>query len=171
MRKTTDNLPTFDFEVVITAPDGRTETITIGRSPSEAEACQRALSWPTRTGHSARVEKTLREHAPYSTPLSDCTESFNDGHWELHDAQGRLCASEHGGGHLVTAYEILIGQHRGAAWKTIGLLKTLRQAIREQSAQMMPIELPRYGATHREITTFLRDARAYDRVHHGQATF
>lgn len=58
-----------------------------------------------------------------------------------------------------------------AKWKTFDLLVTLRQAIRECYVQGMPLELPLIGAGKAKVMQFIRDARAYDRVHHGVATF
>ncbi len=56
-------------------------------------------------------------------------------------------------------------------WQTFDLLLTLRQAIREHYVQCMPLERPTIGASKSKVMEFIRDARAYDRVHHGTNTF
>jgi hypothetical protein len=72
--------------------------------------------------------------------------------------------------YMLFAWQILlIGQ--SAKWKTVEMLRTLRQAIREVTAQMMPVELPRAGASRREVQKFLTVTRYLDGIHHGQPTF
>jgi hypothetical protein len=72
--------------------------------------------------------------------------------------------------YMCEAWCILI-HGQSAKWKTVGMLRTLRQAIREHSAQMMPIDLPPGGAGLNAVRKFLAIARHYDAVHHGQQTF
>ena len=58
-----------------------------------------------------------------------------------------------------------------AAWKTAGMLATLRQALRENFAQGMGLEDLKPGVGERPLRAWLARARAHDTVHHGQATF
>jgi len=72
-------------------------------------------------------------------------------------------------GYGETTARILAG--RKAAWKTLGMFRTMRQAVREHWAQMMDVELPGAGASRKAVMEFLTVARHYDRIHHGSATF
>ena len=72
--------------------------------------------------------------------------------------------------HIDDAYRILAGGRFGK-WKTTKLLVTLRQALRERFAQGMPLEIPRDGIGRVALNEFLRMARSFDTVHHGQRTF
>lgn len=69
------------------------------------------------------------------------------------------------------AWGILCGKTQEGFWKNFDLLITLRQAVRECDVQCMQLELPPVGAGRATIMEFLRQARARDAVHHGEATF
>lgn len=59
-----------------------------------------------------------------------------------------------------------------AKWKTLDRLITLRQAIRENTAQWMCLEdLLFEGMTLKDYDTFIGIARVYDKRHHGHETF
>jgi hypothetical protein len=72
--------------------------------------------------------------------------------------------------YMESAWGILI-RGQSAKWKTVDMLRTLRQAIREATAQMMNVDIPQPGASERTVRKFLAIARHYDAIHHGQVTF
>lgn len=170
-----------DYEVRRTNPDNTSEVITIGYSPSEAEACERACS-RSPAGTTAVVVRVLQEHSPRSTQIATLTE-----HWEpvvsdsvtgrrfvLRDPQGRMAASEYEGGHMLTAWRFLTRERPEAAWKTADLLTSLRQAIREEHAACRSEYLDDLFSgrpTRDRVRGFLQGARVRDLAHHGCHTF
>jgi hypothetical protein len=66
---------------------------------------------------------------------------------------------------------LILSEGEPGAWKTIGMLTTLRQALRECDVQMMGLVIPEHGAGEIEILGFLEMARYFDARHHGEATF
>lgn len=77
--------------------------------------------------------------------------------------------------YLAWAWELLNPRSpfcpRAEKWKTISVLRTVRQAIREHFAQGMPITMPEPGCSKYRLKVFLSEARALDRIHHGSVTF
>lgn len=72
--------------------------------------------------------------------------------------------------HIDDAWKILEAGRFGK-WKTAWLLVTLRQALRERFAQGMALDIPKAGIGEQALKAWLRLARAFDTVHHGQPTF
>lgn len=181
MKKTEDFL--YDFEVELANAAGKTTVIRIGYSPSATEASERALKYPPqefKDGATVKSIRTVQEHAPRSTPLGALTVSWEPvenpagQRFVLRDAKGRQAASEYQGGHMQTAHEFLTREQPGAAWKTVEMLTSLRQAIREDSVNCRTVELEELLAgkpTRERVSGYLFGARARDRVHHGSNTF
>jgi len=71
--------------------------------------------------------------------------------------------------YLVIAWKILDGKVEKE--RTVGLLRTLRQAVRETIAQGSGVEIPPESATIKQIRIFIREARRADAIHHGGNTF
>lgn len=90
----------------------------------------------------------------------------------LYSRQNRqiIYRENHSHCHIYDAWKILEGGRFGK-WKTAALLVILRQALRERSAQLMPLEIPKPGTGQRTLKAWLKLARAYDTVHHGSQTF
>ena len=72
--------------------------------------------------------------------------------------------------HIDDAWSTLKGGRPGS-WKTVKVLICLRQALREQYVQCMPLDRPKLGIGVHAFRAWLRKARAYDTVHHGEPTF
>lgn len=66
---------------------------------------------------------------------------------------------------------MILDPNEPGQWKTVGMLRTLRQALREWQAQEMPCELPPHGAAESEVRLFLSEVGSFDEHHHGMATF
>lgn len=65
-----------------------------------------------------------------------------------------------------------INPDRPAKWKTIGRLITLRQAVRENTAQWMGLDdLLKENISFKDYQKFIRTARVFDERHHGSVTF
>jgi hypothetical protein len=72
--------------------------------------------------------------------------------------------------YMVQAW-LILSVGRAANWKTVEMIRTLRQAIREATAQGMPIEIPLPAAGRLAVRQFLSIARYFDKIHHGAQTF
>jgi len=168
----------YDFELELTKPDGSRETHEFGYSPSHEEVLARAKQiYPDCT---AKVLRTVREHTPTDTPICELTVAWErvekpaGQRFVLRDRQGREAASEFDGGHMQTAFEFLTKSKPEAKWKTLEMLQTLRQAIREDRVNGRDVELDELLAgdpARARVSGYLFGARARDRVHHGSQTF
>lgn len=168
----------YDFEVRVTETSGE-RTVTIGSSPNHEEAIKRALSCH-KTATAAVVVRTVESHASDSTQLAELSESWIEvqnspgRRFELRDKQGRLAASEFDGGHMKTAWAFLTSDKAIAAWKTATMLRTLRQAIREDRVNGRDVDLDFLlaGSPSRDrVRAYLVGARNRDAIHHGVQTF
>lgn len=124
---------------------------------------------------SARVLSVIREYCPDDVQIGSLSVSWDaNGRYVLTDSAGREAYSEHGGGHVRSALEFLLSVRPEAKWKTVGLLKTLRQAFREDSANCRSDEirwLLDRGPVRGALSLYIAEARNRDRAHHGTHTF
>lgn len=175
----------FDYTLEVTTNTGETKRHTLGASPSENEAVERFMKLYGEPADyrdwfavSARVVGIEREHCPKETKLADLIAVWGNDKWGevymLTDRHGRVAFSEHGGGHIRTAYEFLRGERPTASWKTVALLTTLRQAFREDTVACHSYyidELAEQGPTKKAVSAYLKGARCRDHAHHGCNTF
>lgn len=171
---TTPALPTThrNYEVEITFADGSQKLAEFGRRESEEQA--EAAAVEIYKAKSARVLRVTCEHAPDSTPIAELMDAWEGGRYVLTDSQGRVATSEHGGGHLERAMTFLCRSRTDAKWKTLILLRTLRQAFREDSVNGHDFEIQglfRAGPSLSAVKSYLHGARCRDRAHHGSHTF
>lgn len=122
-----------------------------------------------------RYDGVLLPYAAPETLLADCRVEWFRGFLRV-VTDAAIVRDEFGGSHLLTAWQILCGDWQTrrslrTPWRNAKLLGTLRQALREESAQGMELEPLRVGAGRRAVFAFIAQARARDRVHHGCATF
>ena len=158
--------------VEITFAGGSQKVANFGRRESAEKAEADAVE--IYKAKSARVLRVTLEHAPDATPVGELIDTWEARAYILRDGAGRAATSEHEGGHLRTAFEFLIRQRPDAKWKTLLLLRTLRQAFREDSVNCHDTyigELMEAGPTRAAVDAYLAGARCRDRQHHGQNTF
>lgn len=170
----------FDYEVELTTKKDGTKRTIFGYAASPAAARARAVSIYKDDLQGFRVIRTVLEHAPRSTPLAQLAGTWepdpetNLRSFHLTDAKGRRAAAEVDGGHLHRAYEFLAQAKPAAAWKTLDLLMTLRQAFREDTVNGHDADLDelRAGAPSKaRVMAYLAGARVRDEAHHGTRTF
>lgn len=182
MKTTQPAVPMFDWEIEFVTSAGKTEKTTIGYAPTGEDAAARLLEIYGKPANyrdwhavSAKALRQVGAHCPNDVQIACLSVSFDQhGRYSVDDDQGRNAYYEHGGGHIKTALEFLLRVRPDAKWKTVGLLKALRQAFREDSVNCRTDEMDwllERGPTRGAVNGYLFGARCRDHAHHGQNTF
>lgn len=101
--------------------------------------------------------------------LSECSAEVEGERFKLRRGAEVVYNDHVACGYSARAWAILRG--RPAKWKTVEMLRTVRQAVREMTAQGTGLEDPPVGASRLEVMHWLVVARHYDAIHHGEKTF